>query len=78
MLNIGSKEVHPPLPDGWTVITRDATLSAQFEHQILMTEDGPEVLTLTANGPREGHRFSRFAAEREDANKNSATCLTDA
>jgi methionyl aminopeptidase len=64
MLNLGSKEVHPPLADGWTVITRDSSLSAQFEHQILMTEDGPEVLTLSEHGPREGHRFSRFAAER--------------
>lgn len=67
MLNLGSKEVHPPLPDGWTVITLDGTLSAQFEHQILMTENGPEVLTLTQRGPQEGHRFSRFAAEREAA-----------
>lgn len=65
MLNLGSKEVHPPLPDGWTIITRDGTLSAQFEHQVLMTEDGPEVLTLTRHGPPEGHRFKRLAADRE-------------
>jgi methionyl aminopeptidase len=67
MLNDGSKETHAPLADGWTVITRDGCLSAQFEHQILMTEDGPEVLTLSEHGPREGHRFSRFAAERNAA-----------
>ncbi|MFV0442703.1 MAG: type I methionyl aminopeptidase [Planctomycetaceae bacterium] len=65
MLNIGSKDVHPPLPDGWTVITKGGTLSAQFEHQILMTEDGPEVLTLTDQGPQEGFRFAPTAAERE-------------
>lgn len=64
MLNLGSKEVHPPLPDGWTVITREGCLSAQFEHQILMTEDGPEVLTLTTTGPQEGHIFSRLASDR--------------
>jgi len=67
MLNLGSKEVHPPLADGWTVITRDGSLSAQFEHQVLMTEDGPEVLTLTARGPQEGHCFQRLAADRSDA-----------
>lgn len=65
MLNLGSRETHPPLSDGWTIITQDGSLSAQFEHQILMTEDGPEILTLTEQGPREGHRFSRFATERE-------------
>jgi len=32
----------------------DRSLSAQFEHTVLMTEDGPEILTLTANGPQEG------------------------
>lgn len=80
MLNIGSKEVHPPLPDGWTVITRQGTLSAQFEHQILMTEDGPEVLTLTAHGPQEGFRFGATAAEREKvlAACPSPTCLSGA
>ncbi|MCA9055584.1 MAG: type I methionyl aminopeptidase [Planctomycetaceae bacterium] len=64
MLNLGCKETHPPLPDGWTIITREGCLSAQFEHQILMTEDGPEVLTLTERGPQEGHRFEASAAAR--------------
>ncbi len=32
-------------PDGWTAVTRDGELSAQFEHTILITEDGAEVLT---------------------------------
>ncbi|MCA8991780.1 MAG: type I methionyl aminopeptidase [Planctomycetaceae bacterium] len=57
MLNIGSGATTSPLDDGWTVLTADGTLSAQFEHQILMTELGPEVLTLTQNGPQEGHKF---------------------
>jgi len=57
MLNLGTKETAAPEADGWTVRTRDGSLSAQFEHQILMTETGPEVLTLTADGPQEGHRF---------------------
>jgi methionyl aminopeptidase len=57
MINAGSKETEGPLADGWTVITKDRSLSAQFEHQILMTESGPEILTLTKDGPQEGHRF---------------------
>jgi methionyl aminopeptidase len=31
--------------DGWTVTTADKSLTAQFEHTILITEDGPEILT---------------------------------
>jgi methionyl aminopeptidase len=57
MINSGGKETEGPLADGWTVITKDRSLSAQFEHQVLMTEDGPEILTLTQKGPREGHKF---------------------
>ena len=32
--------------DGWTVVTRDGGRSAQFEHTVLITEDGVDVLTL--------------------------------
>ena len=42
---------------GWTVRTKDGGLSAQFEHTILMTEHGPEPLTLTKKGPQRGHKF---------------------
>ena len=49
--------VGQPEQDGWTVRTRDGELSAQFEHTIMMTEDGPEVLTLTKDGPVDGHQF---------------------
>jgi len=34
------------LPDGWTVVTRDHSLSAQWEHTIAVTDSGYEVLTL--------------------------------
>lgn len=44
MVNIGKREVKV-LPDEWTVITRDRSLSAQWEHTILVTNDGYEVLT---------------------------------
>ena len=57
MINGGTaKSVCDP-KDGWTVRTIDRKVSAQFEHTILMTEQGPEVLTLTENGPQAGHTF---------------------
>ena len=33
------------LDDGWTVITADGSLSAQFEHTVAVTDNGPEILT---------------------------------
>lgn len=45
MINVG-KRYTKLLPDGWTVITKDRSLSAQWEHTILVTDDGYEVLTL--------------------------------
>lgn len=45
MINAGRREISI-LPDGWTAITRDRKLSAQWEHTILVTEEGYEVLTL--------------------------------
>ena len=44
MLNAGRAEVKL-LPDGWTVVTKDHSLSAQWEHTVLVTADGFEVLT---------------------------------
>jgi methionyl aminopeptidase len=57
MINVGKRYTALDKLDGWTVRTRDGELSAQFEHTLLMTEDGPEILTQPANGPRKGHRF---------------------
>ena len=57
MLNMGGWKTKLDKKDGWTVRTMDNKLSAQFEHTILMTEDGPEILTYTQDGPREGHQF---------------------
>ena len=57
MLNLGVWRTVKDKADGWTVRTTDGKLSAQFEHTILMTDTGPEVLTLTETGPQEGHRF---------------------
>lgn len=45
MLNLGTHE-WTMWEDGWTVATKDLRRSAQFEHTVLITEDGPEILTL--------------------------------
>lgn len=47
MINMGKRQVKL-LPDQWTVITKDRQLSAQWEHTLLVTETGHEVLTLRA------------------------------
>lgn len=57
MINGGTPNCVSDPDDGWTVRTADGRLSAQFEHTILMTETGPEILTMTRNGPRPGHQF---------------------
>jgi methionyl aminopeptidase len=47
MVNAGKAAVKL-LPDGWTVVTKDHSLSAQWEHTVLVTDSGYEVLTLGA------------------------------
>ncbi len=49
MINAGKRHVKM-LPDGWTVVTKDHSLSAQWEHTILVTDKGHEILTTRANG----------------------------
>lgn len=44
MINVGKRHVKL-LPDGWTVVTKDRSLSAQWEHTVLVTDSGVEVLT---------------------------------
>ncbi len=48
MVNAGKHHVKL-LPDGWTVVTKDRSLSAQWEHTILVTDSGAEILTLRQN-----------------------------
>ena len=50
MVNAGSRHVRL-LSDGWTVVTKDHSSSAQWEHTVLVTGSGHEVLTLGAAGP---------------------------
>ena len=49
MINLGKPAVKM-LSDGWTAVTRDKSLSAQFEHSIGITQDGCEVFTLSPKG----------------------------
>jgi methionyl aminopeptidase len=50
MINAGKRDIKQ-LPDGWTIVTKDRSLSAQWEHTILVTETGYEVMTLSAGSP---------------------------
>ena len=50
MINAGKRDIRQ-LGDGWTVVTRDHSLSAQWEHSVLVTETGHEVLTISDNMP---------------------------
>jgi len=56
MINIGKSGVKI-LEDGWTAVTRDRSLSAQFEHTIGVTEYGYEVFTLS---PEEKKNLRKF------------------
>ena len=49
MINAGRYEVKV-LEDGWTAVTRDRSLSAQFEHTVAVTADGVEIFTLSPAG----------------------------
>jgi len=48
MINLGKKAIKI-LPDGWTVVTKDRSLSAQWEHTLVVTETGCEIFTLAPN-----------------------------
>ena len=50
MINAGKRDIKE-MGDGWTIVTKDRSLSAQWEHTILVTETGYEVLTLSAGSP---------------------------
>ncbi len=54
MINAGTFGVYTSQEDGWTVYSRDKSLSAQFEHTVLITETGCEILTLTPSQRKSG------------------------
>jgi len=57
MINLGGWEVTVDAQDGWTVRTKDGSLSAQFEHTVLVSEHCAEVLTLTPSQTAAGVRL---------------------
>ena len=50
MINAGRRDIRE-MGDGWTIKTKDRSLSAQWEHTVLVTETGYEVLTVSAGMP---------------------------
>jgi methionyl aminopeptidase len=50
MVNAGKRDIKQ-MPDGWTIVTKDRSLSAQWEHTILVTHNGYEVLTVSEKTP---------------------------
>jgi methionyl aminopeptidase len=50
MINAGKRDIRA-LADGWTIVTADHSLSAQWEHTVLVTPEGHEVLTASAGAP---------------------------
>jgi len=50
MINAGKRDIKQ-MPDGWTIVTKDRSLSAQWEHTILVTETGYEIMTVSSGTP---------------------------
>ena len=60
MINAGRREIKE-MGDGWTIVTKDRSLSAQWEHTIVVTETGYEVLTLSDRCPPPPEFITRAA-----------------
>ena len=63
MINAGKRDIRQ-LADGWTIVTADHSLSAQWEHTVLVTAEGFEVLTLSLGSPPPPAFVEREAAYR--------------
>ncbi len=60
MINAGRREIRE-MADGWTIVTKDRSLSAQWEHMVLVTEAGYEVLTVSEGSPAPPDFVREFA-----------------
>ena len=60
MINAGRRDIRQ-MPDGWTIVTKDRSLSAQWEHTVLVTDSGYEVLTVSAGTPAVPDRIRHAA-----------------
>ncbi|WP_410498490.1 type I methionyl aminopeptidase [Chitinibacter sp. S2-10] len=56
MINAGKRDIKQ-MNDGWTIVTKDRSLSAQWEHTILVTETGYEVLTISNGSPAKPEKY---------------------
>jgi len=63
MINAGKRDIRQ-LADGWTIVTADHSLSAQWEHTVLVTADGFEVLTVSQDAPQPPAFILREAVSR--------------
>ena len=69
MINIGKRDIKDgPEKDGWSIVTRDHSLSAQWEHMVLVTQTGYEVLTLSSGSPPIPGFVTQSRNAREPAN----------
>lgn len=66
MINAGRQEIRE-LADGWTIVTKDHSLSAQWEHTVLVTSNGFEVLTLSEASPDWSRVHGRETTEQADS-----------
>ena len=60
MLNAGRREIRE-MADGWAIVTKDHSLSAQWEHTVLVTDSGHEVLTVSAGAPERPAELPKVA-----------------
>ena len=61
MINAGRRDIRQ-LSDGWTIVTKDRSLSAQWEHTVLVTDAGYEIMTLSTGTPRPPDFITGIAA----------------
>ncbi|WP_420225658.1 type I methionyl aminopeptidase [Pigmentiphaga litoralis] len=71
MINAGRRDIRE-MPDGWTIVTRDRSLSAQWEHTVLVTETGYEILTVSPGMPAPPAFVARQVAASQPADAPSA------
>ena len=68
MINAGKRDIKDgPEKDGWSIVTRDHSLSAQWEHTILVTEIGYEVLTVSVGSPAIPAFVAAFVSQNNPA-----------
>jgi methionyl aminopeptidase len=72
MVNAGKPAVKV-LGDGWTAVTKDQTLSAHFEHTVVVTEDGCRILTLPEESEQLDARGSAGASASADPSAGSGS-----